>query len=126
MDDPKATEQETNNDSDIEVAYANNILIQSSVWDLKTVFGEYDNTKNSVDWHTSVTMPWPTAALLAYYLQVNLIIFAQYNHAVKVPISFLPPLPPAPSSELIEKDPHAKIVYERIAKLHASFLEQFK
>jgi len=64
---------------EINTDYANNIAIQSTVWDLKIVFGEYSNTLNSVDWHTSMTMPYATAKLLAYYLQINVEPYDIYN-----------------------------------------------
>lgn len=53
--------------------YANNVYLEPTIWDIKAIFGEFTAKTNSIEWHTSVTMPWALAKLLAYYLQINVL-----------------------------------------------------
>ena len=52
--------------------YANNVNFAANVWDLKLLFGELSGTKPAIDWHTSITLPWAQAKLMAYYLDINI------------------------------------------------------
>jgi len=57
--------------ADLNVEYANNTFFEPTVWDLKIIFGEFSGRSASVDWHTSITVPWAQAKLMAYYLLLN-------------------------------------------------------
>src|SRR5689334_3796431 len=54
--------------------YANNVKFESSVWDLKLVFGELDQSlgPNVVVQHTAITIPWPQIKLLLFGLNISL------------------------------------------------------
>jgi len=54
--------------------YANNVKFESSLWDLKLIFGQTDQTfgPNAIIQHTAVTIPWPQVKLLLFGLSVTL------------------------------------------------------
>src|SRR5262249_19658754 len=59
---------------DFSEAYANNIVFESSIYDLKLVFGQNEQhvSPNAVVQHTAVTIPWAQAKVLAYALSLAL------------------------------------------------------
>ncbi len=80
--------------------YANNAVYEASAWDLKITLGILDQRggKLSVEQHTSVSIPWPSAKMLLYYLQINILAYELENGKIKIPATGLPPaalpLPP--------------------------------
>jgi len=68
--------------------YANNVRFESSAWDLKIVFGQIDQSagadKVAVESHTAITVAWPTAKTMAYYLTAN--VLAQQAYAGLIPL----------------------------------------
>jgi hypothetical protein len=79
---------------DFVAAYANNIQLQPSVWDLKLVFGELDQSSGRADvveQHTSVTLSWPEAKLLHYYLALALLGHELEDGKIYLPKRVLPP-----------------------------------
>ncbi len=123
MDEPQKPTESV--DEDIISAYANNVAIEQTVWDLKLIFGEFSGRSNSVEWHTSMTLPWAQAKLLAYYLRVNIAVWELRNGLVKIPEPMLPPeLPPLTEEE--KRDPLKKTAMETIRRYQSEFLEQLK
>lgn len=59
---------------DFVARYANNVFFEISLWDMKITFGELDQSlgENVVVQHEAITMPWPAAKILSYFLQLNL------------------------------------------------------
>jgi len=84
----------------IESDYANSVYFVPTVWDLKVVFGELMASGKGVDWHTSITMPWAQAKLMAYFLNINIAAHESTNGIIRVPEVVLPPVPP----EITEAD----------------------
>jgi hypothetical protein len=83
---------------DLNVEYANNVFFEPTVWDLKFIFGEFSARTQSVDWHTSITLPWEQAKLMMYYLALNIAARElQTGAKINIPPSMLPPQPDAPS-----------------------------
>ncbi len=103
MDDSKPTST-TEKEEELSADYANNVLIEQTIWDIKLIFGEYSGRLNSVEWHTSVTLPWAQAKLLAYYLQINIAFREMHEGPIKIPDPVIPELPPPLTAEQ-EKDP---------------------
>lgn len=99
--------------------YANNTHFEPSVWDLKIIYGQLDQSSGGVDidWHTAVTMPWPAAKIASYYLQANLILHEARSGPIKIPPEVLP-APPAPPTEETKDDPVVIAVYERFKKAY--------
>jgi len=73
-----ASQSQFERDEDFLPVYANNVLFEPSVWDLKMIFGQLDQSEGKavVEQHTAVTIPWAQAKVLSYYLQVNLTAYA--------------------------------------------------
>lgn len=71
---------------DLTTDYANNVAFESTIWDLKLIFGEYSDHDKSVEWHTSITIPWAQAKLMQYYLQINVEYFESQHGKIEVPM----------------------------------------
>jgi hypothetical protein len=83
--------------------YANNVRFESSVWDLKLLFGNLDlsNTPPEIiSLHTSVTIPWPTAKIAAYLLAMNVVLHQSEQGNLNVPQRVLPPRPDPDNPDL--------------------------
>jgi hypothetical protein len=108
--------------------YANHVLFQASVWDLKLVFGQLDQPQEHhpvIEQHTAITMPWMQVKLMAYYLLLNLLMYESENGDIKIPPRLLPPEPPPLDPEQ-EKDPHVKEAHESAKKMRAEFIASLK
>src|ERR1700720_928045 len=112
MDESANSPKETAGD-EIVSGYANNTALEQTIWDLKLIFGEFSQRSGSVQWHTSITMPWAQAKLLSHYLQVNIAVWELNHGVIKIPDVMIPaPLPPLTPEQ--ERDPAAKAVLETI------------
>ena len=100
--------------------YANNVRFESSVWDFKLVFGELEQGKGDafVEQHTAITLSWPQAKVLAYFLTINTMIHQSQNGHVHIPDS-VKPLRPDPAGT--ENDPAGKTVVQYLAWIHDQF-----
>ena len=123
MDEPKA--ETVVEGEEMTTDYANNIMFEPSIWDLKLIFGEFSQRINSVDWHTSITVPWAQAKLMMYYLQANVAAYEINSGKIKVPDLVIPPeWPPLPSEQA--NDPKAVETVERLQRLREQFLDSLK
>ena len=76
---------------------ANNSLLESSIWDLRVVFGQLEKTladDTMIDWKVSVTMPWAAAKLLCYYFHANILVHEAKNGQIEIPKAVIPDEPP--------------------------------
>jgi hypothetical protein len=105
--------------------YANNTTLEPTIWDLKLIFGEFSQRSQSVEWHTSITVPWAQAKLLSHYLQVNLAVWEINHGKINIPEPMIPQPPPVLTPEQ-EKDPRAKAIFETIKKHNQEFIENLK
>jgi hypothetical protein len=105
---------------DLTTDYANNVAFETTVWDLKLIFGEYSDQDKGVEWHTSMTIPWAQAKVMQYYLQINLEAYEQQHGKIKVPSPMLPPEPPPPPDP---NDPATKAFYEIVRRHREKFIE---
>ena len=105
-------------DEDFASFYANHVWYESSVWDLKLIFGQLDQSKgpNVITQHTAIALSWIQVKIMIYFLQVNLAIYEVHNGKVSIPASVVPP-PPELTPEL-QKDPLAKAGREKVLQLH--------
>jgi hypothetical protein len=113
---------ETKRAEDFSSLYANNVRFESSVWDLRILFGELDQSaeqgKHVVELHTAIAIPWVQVKLMIYYLQLNLFLHEAENGKVRIAQRVFPPDPgPMPPKEF-ENDPTAKALHELVVKLH--------
>jgi len=58
---------------DFTESYSNNAQFLSSNWDLEIVFGQLDLKQgpNVVVQHSSITVPWPQAKVMLYFLNLH-------------------------------------------------------
>lgn len=107
--------------------YANSAIFEAGPWDLKIVFGQLDQRSGApdTDWHTAITIPWPYAKVLSYYLQLNIVAYEAQNGKIAVPEFALPPEPP-PLTEEAQRHPKMKAVYDAVLDARKVLLSQLK
>ncbi len=73
--------------------YANNVRFESSVWDLKLIFGQLDQTTKplTIRQHTTINVPWAQVKLMAYLCFVNATLHELRNGVVSIPEGIIPP-----------------------------------
>ena len=73
--------------------YANNVRFESSVWDLRLLFGLLDQsgTPTTVQQHTTINVPWQHAKLMTYFLYVNVLLYESVHGRIKIADSVMPP-----------------------------------
>jgi len=110
---------------DFESLYANNIRFESSVWDLKLLFGLLDQSdgKELVDLHTGISIPWTTAKLLVYFLRLNIMIHETENGKIRINPRVYPPQPGELEAEHANNAVAHKVRAAAI-KLREEFLEE--
>jgi len=104
--------------------YANNVVFESSAWDLRLIFGKLDQSKgpNTVVQHSAITLPWSQVKAGIYLLQLHLAFHEAVNGKVYVPKGIInPPVPPTEDQE--KTLPHAREVFEFVQKLFKQFSE---
>jgi hypothetical protein len=124
MDDPNKTQPVQPEEEELTSDYANNVLFVGTIWDLKLLFGELSATNKGVDWHTSITLPWELAKLMAYYLDINLAARELTHGTIRVPESMTPPEPPPPSES--ENNPATQRLVSFIKEHRQKFLKSMK
>lgn len=82
---------------DFEEKYANNVVFESSGWDLKVVFGTLDQGTpdqqtygSTIGCHTSIIIPWRQAKLFAYAACMNVL----WHEKTEGKINVISPTPP--------------------------------
>jgi hypothetical protein len=110
---------------DFDSLYANSARYESTVWDLKIIFGQIELTSGAevVKQHTAMTLPWSLVKVAAYWLQLNVAIQETLNGKVLIPPSQLPPHLPPPTPEQ-EADPAAMKIREIAKKLREEFMSK--
>lgn len=77
--------------------YANNTRFESSVWDLKILFGELNQSEGAdkpvIELHTAMTIAWPTAKIMAYFLVMNCVFQQANTGPIRIPPHALPARP---------------------------------
>ncbi len=121
MEDPKP---EFERIQDFVAAYANNVQLQPSAWDIKLVFGELNQSVDNVtvEQHTSITIAWPEAKVLSYWLQIHVAAYEIENGKIQVPKGVVPPEPDPLTDEQRDNE-SAKAFREMLLKIRARFLD---
>jgi hypothetical protein len=106
-------------DRTFESVYANNTQIETSFWDLKILFGQLEQHtgKTAIDLHTAVTLPWPQAKLLGYYLRLHTAWHESQNGRIGLLPSLIPPIIEIPA-EPEELTPETLGFYEFARRVH--------
>jgi hypothetical protein len=109
---------------EFDALYANNVQIEQSVFDLKMVFGQLDQSqpgKMRVEQHTSITISWVQAKLLLFYLQLNIAGYESQNGKIKIPDDVMPvPIPPLTPEQ--ENDPKFRELFEVFKAVRDQFI----
>jgi|HubBroStandDraft_5_1064220.scaffolds.fasta_scaffold334949_1 hypothetical protein len=105
-------------------AYSNNVRFESTVVDLRIIFGQSDLQTGSevVKQHTSITVPWPMAKLMIYYLAINVIGQETQNGTIQIPPIQVPPPIEPPTEELRKGLINPDELYERLKAVRELFL----
>ncbi len=103
--------------------YANNTVFESTIWDLKLIFGEFSGSARAIEYHTSITVPWSQAKLIAFYLQANIAAYESEHGKIKVAASVIPPEWNPPSTEQVSANPGSQELFETLQTLRRNFLE---
>ena len=100
--------------------YANNIQFEPSLWDLKLIFGQLDQSDGTkVAQHTAITIPWMQAKLLAYFLEVNLAVHETDYGYIRLPPTVIPQaFDPSTVTEAL------KPAWEYMAFMHRRFFPE--
>ena len=91
--------------------YANNVRFEPSAWDLKIIFGELDQGAgtdqgaSAVELHTAITVPWPVAKLVAYYVTANCVVHQADAGQIVVRRNVVPPRPDVSDEAWSKVDP---------------------
>jgi hypothetical protein len=121
-DEAKPQQFRNQRSDDFASTYANNVMFEQSVWDLKIIFGELDQTEGIVDQHTAITLPWTGAKLALYYLATQIAGHEAVNGKIHIPEAVLPPEPPPLTPEQ-KHDPNLPKIYAEFKRLHDEFMK---
>ncbi len=98
-------------------SYANDVQFELGATDLTLTFGQTGFNKPTRQ-HTAMTMSWPEAKVMVYFLQANLLIYeAIEQRKITIPKGLIPPAPVMPE-ETEETATHMATAWEQIRKLH--------
>jgi hypothetical protein len=119
-----APQQQSKNQraDDFVSVYANNVFFEQSVWDLKIIFGELDQSTGVIEQHTAVTVPWTLAKIALYYLATQIAGHEIINGKIALPDIIMPVAPP-PISDEQKEDPKLVKVYEAFTRIHDQFMK---
>lgn len=104
--------------------YANHVYLESSVWDLKLIFGQLDQSTTPIttEQHTAITIPWTQAKILTYLLAVHILGYELANGTIAIPDSIMPPELPPPTEEQKNADPNLPKFFDEMRKLREQIL----
>jgi hypothetical protein len=109
---------------DFASAYANNVFLESSLWDLKLIFGQNDQQLgvNAVVQHTAITIPWAQIKVLKYFLDSHLAAHEIMNGRIIIPLNVIPPVLPEAPKELLKDNPKLPEVVAVLKSKYDSFI----
>lgn len=111
---------------DFTSGYANNVFLESSLWDLRLIFGQNDQQigPNSVVQHTSITLPWAQVKLLNHFLEAHLLAHEIQNGRIVIPPNLVLPVPDEPPKGLINPPSQLKEIHAAVKKHYAAFIAE--
>jgi hypothetical protein len=111
-------------------AYANNVYLEASAWDLKLIFGQLDQSgqlipgerKIKIVEHSAITVPWTQAKLMLFWLRGQIEAHELVNGKVHLPPALIPPPIPPLTEEMKKSDPKAEAVHAIFSRLRDEFI----
>jgi hypothetical protein len=104
--------------------YANHLISDSTAWDMKLTFGQFEETdgKTVIRQKAAINLPFGLAKLAIYWMQIAIIAHEiETGRKVNIRQNMRPPAPPEPSSELAN-DPTVTEYYNVVKKLYEDFI----
>ena len=103
--------------------YANNVYLESSVWDLKFIFGQLDQSVSPIvtEQRSAITIPWIQAKILNFLLTAHIMGYEMANGKIIVPSAVVPPEISPPTDEAKKSDPNLQKFHDEIGKLRHQF-----
>jgi hypothetical protein len=105
--------------------YANNVVADSTAWDLRLTFGQFDKISDGSGFNNqrlSVTLPFSLAKLMLYWVELQILAHeAETGKRIGIRANLLPEAP-IPVPKELENDPNALRLHDAIAQLRARFI----
>jgi hypothetical protein len=110
---------------DFSAQYANNVFYETSLWDMKLIFGQLDQTlgPNVVVQHGSITMPWPQVKMMLYFLRANLAAHEARNGRVGLQPTLISLVPDKVPKELASNPKEVK-THAALLKIQQEFFAE--
>jgi len=111
--------------SDFTYRYANNVQFEPTLWDLKVIFGQVDQSTSpaSILQHTAITLAWPEVKTLAYFLRAHMAAHeAQVGKIALIPETINPPVSEAPAILSAYQRTKFELAYQAMAKVYEEFM----
>lgn len=105
-------------------AYANSVIVESNVFDMKLTFGlldQRDPQRATINQFLSINISWVEVKLLLYWMQVHLASHELENGKVRVPPQTFPPEIPAEPPPPFN-NPMGREAFEVLRKMRAEFV----
>ena len=105
--------------------YANNVLLESTAWDLTLRFGQLDLSvgPNVVFQRLGVTLPWPQVKVMLYLMQIHLTAYEMDQGRCNVPKGVIPNPPAVPTAEAVKENPKLAETHIIFRKLWEDFMK---
>jgi uncharacterized protein DUF3467 len=77
---------------DFIAAYANNVQVETSAWDVTLVFGQHENRQGntSLKQRAAITLPWAELKYVCNLLLTNVAFYEFVNGSIKMPRGMTP------------------------------------
>jgi hypothetical protein len=110
--------------TDFDSAYANNVALESSFWDLKLIFGQNDQQAGpqAVVQHTAITLPWNQVKVLKYFLDSNIATYEAVNGRIVIAPNIIPAVPAEPPKDFIKENPNAEEIFAALKDNYDAFI----
>jgi hypothetical protein len=108
---------------DYSTAYANNITVETSVWDMKITFGELDQAAGVIAQHTAITIPWSIVKLFVFLMRAQITAQEIQFGPIAIPPTMLPPEFPPPPPGLKDSAVFQR-TFEELKVLREQFLQE--
>jgi hypothetical protein len=102
--------------------YANNVFLESTNWDLKLLFGEFDVGENTVLMHSAMTLPWTQVKILAYLLHIHIAAHEAEFGRIVLPKNAVLEIPEQMPKELAETSSDGGKSWPSIRRLYENFI----
>ena len=110
---------------DFEERYSNNVLLESSLWDLRLIFGKLDQQVpgNVIDQFCAITLPWAQAKVLHYFLGIHLAGHELHNGRVQIPTGIIPAVPDSLTADFAS-DPKSQEIHDVFKAAYDEFIAE--